>query len=69
MSYREKDIKHDAPGGVYWVLDTGKAYAVMVVGVTHSTSESAYERTPDGLSIAVARCDYLAAQGGSTRGS
>ena len=60
MSYREKDIKHEA--GPFWVLDTGKAYAVMVAGVTHSTSESAYERTPDGLSIAVARCNYLAAR-------
>ena len=62
MSYREKDIKHEAHGGRYWVLDTGKAYAGMVVGVTHSTSDSAYERTPDGLSIAVARCNYLAAR-------
>lgn len=58
MSYREKDIKHE--NGRYWVLDTGRAYAVMVSGVTHSESESAYERTDDGLSIAVARCDYLA---------
>lgn len=57
MSYKEKDIKHEA--GRAWVLDTGKAYAVMVARVTHSTSDSAYERTPDGLSIAVARCDYL----------
>lgn len=62
MSYRERDIKREAPGGRYWVLDTGKAYAVMVVGVTHSTSDNAYERTPDGLSIAVARCNYLAAR-------
>lgn len=60
MSYRERDIKHETPGGRHWVLDTGKTYAVMVVGVTHSTSDSAYERTPEGLSIAVARCNYLA---------
>lgn len=60
MSYKEKDIKHEA--GHFWVLDTGKSYAVMVAGVTHSASESAYERTPDGLSIAVARCNYLAAR-------
>lgn len=60
MSYRERDIKHEA--GSYWVLDTGKAYAVMVQGVTYSTSDSAYPRTPDGLSIAVARCNYLAAR-------
>ena len=60
MSYRERDIKHES--GRYWVLDTGKAYAVMVQGVTHSASDSAYERTADGLSIAVARCNYLAAK-------
>lgn len=59
MSYRERDIKHEA--GRYWVLDTGTAYAVMVQGVTHSASESAYPRDPDGLSIAIARCNYLAA--------
>jgi len=67
MSYRERDIKHEA--GRYWVLDTGKAYAVMVQGVTHSTSESAYPRDPDGLSIAVARCNYLAATKGPTSAS
>ena len=55
MSYKERDI--------HWVLDTGKAYAVMIAGVTHSTSESAYERTPGGLSLAIARCDYLARSG------
>lgn len=60
MSYKEKDIKHEA--GNFWVLDTGKAYAVMVSGVTHSISESAYERTDDGLSIAVARCNYLSSK-------
>ena len=65
MSYKEKDIKHEA--GRFWVLDTGKAYAVMVTGVTHSTSESAYERTDDGLSLAVARCNYLAAWRPDTR--
>lgn len=58
MSYKEKDIKHEA--GRFWVLDTDKTYAVMVTGVTHSTSESTYERTDDGLSLAVARCNYLA---------
>ena len=58
MSYKESQIMHE--NGRYWVLDTGKAYAVMAAGVTHSTSDSAYERSPDGLSIAIARCNYLA---------
>lgn len=57
MSYTEKQIKHES--GEYWVLDTGASYIVFHAGVTHSTSESAYARTPDGLSIAKARADYL----------
>jgi len=60
MSYKIKDIKYE--NGRFWVLDTGKAYAVMVNGITHSESDSAYERTDDGLSIAVARCNYLASR-------
>lgn len=58
MSYKESQIKHES--GKYWVLDTGKSYAVMAIGVTHSTTDSAYERSDDGLSIAIARCNYLA---------
>jgi hypothetical protein len=53
---RERDIKHEAATGSHWVLDAGDSYAVMVVGATHSESESAYARTPDGLSLAIARC-------------
>lgn len=56
--YKEKDIKFEA--GEFWVLDTGEAYNVMKRGVTHSVSDSIYARTLDGLSIAVARCKYLA---------
>ena len=55
---RESDIKHE--NGVCWVLDDKKSYIVLRVGLTHSTSDSAYPRTPDGLSIAIARCNYLA---------
>ena len=54
---RESDIKHET--GAHWVLDDKKCYMVLRVGVTHSTSDSAYPRTPDGLSIAIARCNYL----------
>lgn len=53
-----QDIKHE--NGSYWVLDTKDSYAVMLNGVTHSTSDSSYARTDDGLSIAIARCNYLA---------
>ena len=55
---RESDIKHE--NGAHWVLDDKKAYIVLRASLTHSTSDSAYPRTPDGLSIAIARCDYLA---------
>ena len=57
---KEKDIKHEA--GHFWVVDCGNSYAVMVVGMTHSVSESAYDRTEDGLSLAIARCNYLDSQ-------
>jgi hypothetical protein len=58
MSIKEKDIKHEQ--GDFWVLDTGKGYAVMKTGTTHSTSDSEYAHSADGLSIAIARCNYLA---------
>ena len=58
MSYKEIDIKHE--NGAYWVLDTGKVYAVMCTGFTHSVTDSAYTRDSDGLSIAIARANYLA---------
>ena len=54
---KERDIKHE--NGQYWVLDTKDSYTVMIKGITHSTSESSYTRTDDGLSIAIARCNYL----------
>lgn len=54
----ERDIKHEA--GTYWVADERDAYTVYRNGVTYSTSDSSYAHTPDGLSIAIARCNYLA---------
>lgn len=61
MSYKETDIAYE--NGRAWVLrDTKrKCYIVFTVGVTHSTSDSAYPLDVDGLSIAKARADYLAA--------
>lgn len=61
MSYREQDIMHE--NGNFWVLDQkGKqpAYVVFRAGITHSTSDSAYNRDANGLSLAIARCNYLA---------
>ncbi len=56
---KEHDIMHES--GDYWVYrDKGVAYAVMKAGIAHSVCDSTYAPTPDGLSIAVARCNYLA---------
>ena len=48
--------------GAYWVGrdKADKAYVVYKIGLTHSTSDSAYPMTEDGLSIAIFRCNYLA---------
>ncbi|MRN79443.1 MULTISPECIES: hypothetical protein [unclassified Brucella] len=56
----EADIMHE--NGNFWVGRdrSSKAYVVYRAGTTHSVSDSAYALTPDGLSIAKARCDYLA---------
>jgi hypothetical protein len=58
QTMRESDIMHE--NGTYWVGREHKAYTVYKTGVTHSTSDSSYARTKDGLSIAIARCNYLA---------
>ena len=60
---REQDIMHE--NGNFWVgrergAAPGGAYVVFKTGTVCSESDSAYAKTPDGLSIAVARCDYLA---------
>ena len=55
---RETDILHE--NGPYWVARQKGAYVVYHAGITHSISDSAYAPDADGLSIAVARCDYLA---------
>ncbi len=56
---RESDIMHEA--GAFWVGRTRKpdSYTVFRIGVTHSTADSSYAADPDGLSIAIARCNYL----------
>lgn len=48
--------------GESWVLkDTEhNRYTVFRVGITHSTSDSAYPIDEAGLSVAKARADYLA---------
>ena len=57
---RESDIMHES--GAYWVGRTRKpdSYTVYRNGITHATPDSSYALTPDGLSIAIARAQYLA---------
>lgn len=51
---KEQDILHQ--NGDYWIKETRSGYAVFKEGTTHSTSIECY----GDLSIAIARCDYLA---------
>lgn len=55
---RESDIMHQA--GPFWVGRQSQGYTVFRDGLTHATSDSTYPRDADGLSLAIARCDYLA---------
>ena len=61
MTRRENEIVYENPKA--WVSREIGSYIVWRIGVTCSTSDSAYEKTDDGLSIAKARCDYLARKG------
>lgn len=63
QKWREEDIKYE--NGDFWVGDVKKAYTVYKTGLTHSVADSSYPRTPDGLSIAIARANYLAREGSS----
>ena len=58
MGIKEHQIVHE--NGDYWVLQEKDAYYVMKNTATHSISDSAYHPDSCGLSIAIARCDYLA---------
>jgi hypothetical protein len=54
----EANIMYD--GGSHWVCRNKCDYTVYKVGLTHSVADSSYALTSDGLSIAIARCKYLA---------
>jgi hypothetical protein len=54
---KEADIIYEV--GKAWVYRDKDAYVVYVSGIAHSTSDSAYRKDEDGLSIAKARCEYL----------
>lgn len=57
MSYKESDIMHETE--TCFVLREKDRYTVLVNGITHATSDSSYALNSDGLSIAIARCNYL----------
>lgn len=60
MTYKEKDIKHE--NGKFFVIKIKNTYQVMVSGITCATCDSAYAD----LSLAIARCDYMATRFDST---
>lgn len=53
-----RDILYAA--GDYWIGRMPTQYTVYKNGATHATADSSYAKTDDGLSIAKARCNYLA---------
>lgn len=57
---RERDIVYENSPAWIKVDRKQRAYVVMVDGATHATSDSGYSLDADGLSIAKARCDYIA---------
>lgn len=56
----EADIKHE--NGMFWVCRNKADYTVYRAGSTHSVADSSYAKDDDGLSLAIARCDYLASR-------
>jgi hypothetical protein len=58
--YKEKDILHES--GEYWVLreSSKNRLHVLKTGLTHSVTLCQFADNSDGLSCAVAYCDYLA---------
>lgn len=66
---RERDILHE--NGGFWVHRDRAQKAVVVYSPspsgTHSASDCGFADTPDGLSLAKARCDYLAKRAGAVK--
>lgn len=54
---KESDIVYETE--THWVGKCENDYTVFAIGITHSVSDSSYEKTDDGLNIAIARCNYL----------
>ena len=54
---KESQIVFDS--GPVWVWKGPESYTVFKVGPVYSNPDSSYALTPDGLSIAIARAQYL----------
>ena len=54
---RESQIVFDS--GPVWVWKCPESFTVFKVGPVYSVPDSSYAPTPDGLSIAIARAEYL----------
>lgn len=57
---QESDIMYD-DNAFAWVLrdKPGRCYAVLRYNFTHSLTDSAFPLAPDGLSLAIARAQYI----------
>ena len=58
MTKMERTIAHE--NGDFWVCAGSSQYTVYRCGITHSKADSSYTKDADGLSLAIARCNYLA---------
>jgi hypothetical protein len=54
---KESQIVFDS--GPVWVWKGPESYTVFRASPVYSNPDSSYEPTPDGLSIAIARAEYL----------
>lgn len=54
---KESPIVFDT--GLFWVWKDSESYTVHKNGPMYSTHDSSYAPTPDGLSLAIARAEYL----------
>ena len=62
---RESDIMHE--NGNFWVAKDKSGYLVLECGITHSKTLCTFAKDTDGLSLAVAYCDYKAKRLESSR--
>lgn len=63
MGYEKMRERHIVlENRIAWIYAHADAYTVYVKGVSVSTPDSSYTMSADGLSIAIARCNWHAAK-------